>query len=153
MRENGAAGRKFSVLIADDSQADRFLLKKAIRAGAPGLNVVAEADDGEETIAYLSGHDRFADRGQFPFPDLLLLDLKMPKVDGFEVLAWLRQRAFSQLRVIVFAALLEGSQRQRIFELGVKHAYLKPWRQEALTDILRAVHFELYGVSVDPALP
>ncbi len=145
--EHSVISRKFSVLIADDSRNDRFLLKKAIHSGAPSLNVVGETDDGLNTIAYLSGQEKYADRGQFPFPDLLFLDLKMPLVDGFEVLTWLRQRSFSELRVIVLTASLESSERQRIFDLGIKQAYLKPWRYQSLTNVLRTVVSDLATVS------
>ncbi len=132
-------GHKFSVLIADDVHGDRFILKRAIRINAPSLTVVGEVQDGAEIIAYLSGEDKYADRERHPFPDLLFLDLRMPRVDGFDVLAWLQKRAFPRLKVIVLASSLESSDRQKVLELGVEYAYLKPWRHEALADVLKSV--------------
>jgi CheY-like chemotaxis protein len=141
-------GRKttFSVLIADDVHGDRFILKRAIRSSAPTLAVVGEVEDGKEIISYLSGEDKYADRKRHPFPDLLFLDLRMPLMDGFEVLTWLRKRAIAGLKVIVLAGSLEPNDRQRVLDLGFECAYLKPWRREGLADILRMVEADLSGV-------
>jgi len=72
------------------------------------IRLVGRVADGSEAIAYLKGDGAFADRLKFPFPDLLLLDLKMPGVDGFEVLRWLQTQSFPKLVVIV----LSGSERR-----------------------------------------
>src|ERR1035438_4872575 len=78
-----------TVLYVEDD-ADDFALLKLVnqRCGTP-FNL-QYAGDGEEAIAYLEGAGAFADREEHPFPDLVLLDLKMPKLDGFEVLQWIR---------------------------------------------------------------
>lgn len=136
-------GHRFSALIADDVHGDRFLLKRAIRVGAPSLKVVGEVENGGEIIAYLSGSDEYADRERHPFPDVLFLDLIMPCMDGFEVLAWLQKQAFPNLKVIVLASSLESSDRRKVLELGVDYAYLKPWRPDALADVLRMVESDL----------
>src|SRR3954453_16875699 len=90
------------ILIADDSADDRFLLQRSLKA-VPSCEVVGCAEDGDAAVRYLSGEGRFSDRSRFPFPDLLLLDLKMPGMNGFEVLEWLSQRVFRDLRVVVLS--------------------------------------------------
>jgi len=135
--------QRFSVLIADDVHGDRFLLKRAIKVGAPCLTVVGEVEGGAEIIAYLSGDSKYVDRERYPFPDLLFLDLRMPCIDGFDVLAWLQKQAFPRFKVIVLAGSLESNDRQKMLELGVEYAYLKPWRYEALADVLRTVEADL----------
>ncbi|HZQ48582.1 MAG TPA: response regulator, partial [Verrucomicrobiae bacterium] len=75
----------YSVLLADDSPQDRLLMRLALQSH-PRLSVVGEVSDGIETIAYLSGDGPFTDRKQYPFPDLLILDLKMPRKTGYEIL-------------------------------------------------------------------
>src|SRR5207245_10167305 len=90
------------ILLAEDSEDDVILIERAFRKAkimAPQMAV----RDGEEAICYLSGFGRFSDRTQFPFPDLFLLDLKLPIRDGFEVLRWIQtQPELKKLPVIAF---------------------------------------------------
>src|SRR4051794_25773408 len=89
-QESLAAGA-LKVLVAEDSEDDAVLLARAFRkAGAP--NPVHVCRDGQEMIDYLSGVEKFQDRNTYPWPSMLLLDLKMPRVSGFEVLEWLKRR-------------------------------------------------------------
>ena len=79
------------VLLAEDHADDAHLVREAFkRASIPAaLHTVT---DGEEAIAYLSGTGAYANREEHPLPDIILLDLKMPKVEGFEVLKWVRRQ-------------------------------------------------------------
>src|SRR5205085_5976051 len=81
------------ILVADDDPNDVFLLRRAFRQVCPSCTVV-DVSDGERAIDYLSGRAPFDDSVRFPVPDLLLLDVKMPKVNGFDVLAWLNGRPY-----------------------------------------------------------
>src|SRR5882672_5158271 len=89
------------ILLADDSEDDEVIFKRVLRLS--GLtNPVAVVRNGEEAIAYLKGEGPFADRERFPMPRILMLDLKMPRKDGFEVLQWLRaEAALKHLLVVV----------------------------------------------------
>src|SRR6185436_18985237 len=79
------------VLVAEDDPSDAFLLQRAFAAsGVPA--VLHFVRDGQEAIDYLGGEANYANREAHPLPDLLLLDLKMPRLNGFDVLAWLRQQ-------------------------------------------------------------
>ena len=88
-----------NVLVVEDDADDVELLLIAART-APEAISFHIVKDGEEAMAYLEGRERFTDRQAHPFPDLVLLDLSLPRIDGFEVLAWIREQP-------EFSALLE----------------------------------------------
>ena len=78
-----------TVLVAEDSPDDLFFLQRALEQAKCDI-CFRYVKDGEEAIAYLQGEPPYTDREAYPFPSLLLLDLGMPKVDGFAVLKWIR---------------------------------------------------------------
>ena len=93
----------YRILIVDDSEDDCFFIRRVV-ARFDVFEIVAEVRDGQAAIDYLSGREKFAQREVYPMPDLVLLDLKMPIKDGYEVLAWLRtQASFPRLTVVVLS--------------------------------------------------
>src|SRR6267142_2695901 len=94
----------YLVLLADDSEDDGLLLEMAF-GQLDRLRLLPRMSGGAETIAYLKGEGKYSDRRHYPLPDLLLLDLNMPGVDGFQVLEWLQANPFPNLAV----AVLSGS--------------------------------------------
>src|SRR5436309_2288972 len=95
------------ILVVDDSNDDVFLLCRAFkRAGIE--HALIHVSDGEEAVDYLSGHNHFSDRARYPLPSLMLLDVKMPRLNGFDVLHWLVTRNdLKKLRVIMFSSSFE----------------------------------------------
>ena len=115
-----------TILLAEDN-ADHIILIKRAFVQARLINPVQVVSDGEETIAYLGGRGKYADRKQYPMPALLLLDLKMPNKDGFEVLEWLRhQPELRGLRVVVLTTSDRIYDVQRAYELGAHSFLTKP---------------------------
>lgn len=114
------------ILIAEDRDDDILIIRKSLeKAGVP--NPIQIVKDGEEVIAYLLGEGKFANRAEYPLPALLLLDLKMPRMDGFEVLRWLRQQpVLKTLRVIVLTSSQEIRDVNRAYELGANSFLVKP---------------------------
>src|SRR5258706_9202207 len=92
------------ILLVDDSTTDATLMQAACKkAGFPPSLQIAR--DGVEAIAFLAGEDCYADRNQFPLPTVVLLDLNMPRKNGFEVLAWVRKHtALKRLPIFILSA-------------------------------------------------
>jgi len=115
-----------TILVADDDPNDVFFLKRAFTKAGHGYRVV-DVPDGETAIDYLSGSAAYADRSRFPLPALMLLDLKMPKVNGFEVLAWLqREKRLDSLKVVVLSSSGLASDKQKAKSLGAHDYRVKP---------------------------
>ena|SRR6267378_3473536 len=127
------------VLIAEDDPTDVFLLQRAFAAaGIPAtLHFVR---DGQEAIDYLEGGATYADREAHPLPDLLLLDLKMPKLNGFDVLAWLRQQpGLKRLLVTVLTSSDQPTDINRAYDLGANSYLLKPHSSQELSELVKRV--------------
>ena len=108
------------ILLADDDQADTLLLDMAFKRSelAVDLKIV---HDGQQVLHYLRGEGGYCDRARYPLPDLILLDLRMPHMDGFEVLAWLkRQMEFSSVPVIVIGGCATPDRISRAFQSGAR---------------------------------
>jgi CheY-like chemotaxis protein len=122
-----------TVLLCEDDPDDVLLTEIAFEK-ARLANPLQVARDGEEAIAYLKGEGRFADRTRFPLPILVLLDLKMPKLDGFHVLQWLRSHPeLDRLAV----AIMTSSDHSRAYELGADSYLIKPPNAEALLALVQ----------------
>ena len=100
-----------NVLVADDSEDDKYFLRRALKDAAVPLRVTAELEHGGQIIDYLSGLGQYADRARFPIPDVLITDLKMPIMSGWEVLEWLQAHPQPQMEKIgLTGCLLKGDQ-------------------------------------------
>lgn len=121
----------------DSSYAD--LLKSALNRGASKPRIV-HVPDGEEAIAYFKGERKYADRQSHPLPGVALLDLKMPRINGFEVLQWIREKSpFRYLPVVVFTSSDEIRDINRAYELGANSFLIKPPRIEDLRELLKTL--------------
>ena len=129
-----------TVLVADDDVNDISLLKRAfLRAGIDVHLRVAR--DGEEVIQYLHGDGPYDDRDEFPIPRLLILDLKMPRTDGFEVLEWVRrQDDLRRLLVVVMTSSDEPEDVDRAYDLGANSFLRKPDDFTNLIKISQKLH-------------
>ncbi len=96
--------------------------------------------DGEEAIAYLRGEGQYADRHKFPLPALMLVDLKMPRKNGFEVIAWIREQPhIKRLPVAVFTSSRESPDINRAYDAGANTYLVKPVNFEDLFETIRAL--------------
>src|SRR6185295_13358241 len=102
------------------------------------LQLIWRGEDGNQAIEYLSASGRFADRNQYPWPDLLVLDLKMPNRDGFEVLQWMQGKPNMPLVVVLSSSDLPAD-KLRAAQLGATMYQPKPFEPEMLDHVIRRV--------------
>ena len=130
----------FSVLAAEDNEDDIFLLREAFHK-AGSTSRLFTVGHGVEAVAYLKGDEAYGNRDDYPFPDVLLLDLNMPGMNGFEVLGWLRQDPrCSRLVVHVLTASARDADVQRAYQLGANSFVVKPNRFDQLVAFVAALH-------------
>lgn len=128
-----------TILYVDDDDNDVVLLKHAVRSAQLRCSVQS-VNDPEKAAAYLSGKGQYADRKCYPVPSVVLLDLKMPRMNGLDVLAWIRsQPVLKRLVVIVLTASNQGCEVNRAYELGANSFLVKPVELEALVDLIKGI--------------
>jgi CheY-like chemotaxis protein len=143
---------KEPILIVEDLDEDILLLQMALkRSGVQGqINIVR---NGEEAIDYLRGAPPYDDRDKYPFPFIIYTDLKMPKVDGFGLLKWIKSHSdCSVIPIIIFTASDINSDIKKAFELGANAYLVKPTGLNELADILRK-SMQFWAVSQKPESP
>ena len=129
-----------SVLLVEDNPDDVALIQRAFRK-ANIANPLRVVTDGEEAVAYLAGRGEYAERARHPLPVLVLLDLKLPKRSGYEVLAWLRrQEGLRRLPVAVLTSSRQAADVNRAYDLGANAYLQKPVGFEALHELLRTLN-------------
>ena len=124
------------ILLVEDDKNDIFLMRRAFD-NAGFLNPLHIVHNGQQAVHYLEGAGEFGQRDKYPLPGLMLLDLKMPLMDGFDVLAWLRaQKQFNALPVVVLSSSKLDSDIDKSRELGVYDYRVKPQNFEDLVRLL-----------------
>jgi CheY-like chemotaxis protein len=119
------------------------------KAGLP--NPVRVLRDGDAAVAYLAGDGEYADRAAHPLPAFVLLDLKLPRRSGLEVLAWLKGRpGLRRLPVAVLTASRESPDVARAYDLGANSYLVKPAEPGPLLDMVRTLGAYWAGINEPP---
>lgn len=129
--------RPATILLAEDDENDVFLFRRALQKAH--LNpLLFHVADGQEAMDYLSGRRPYSNRDQYPLPDLVLLDLKMPRMGGFDVLEWVRGcEALSHVPVVVFSSSDHERDRAEARRLGAAAYHRKPGDPAELVSLVR----------------
>jgi CheY-like chemotaxis protein len=132
------------ILLAEDDEDDVTLFRIAFRKAGIAC-VLKHVADGDEAIDYLIGRGVYSDRAKDPFPAILITDLKMPRVSGFDLLAWI-QREFpaGSLPAIVLSVSAEERDRERAARLGAEAYWIKPTGWQELSRLLKGVCAKLH---------
>ena len=140
-----------AILLVEDNEDDVFLTQHALTA-AGVLNPVIVVSTGAQAIDYLSGENMFRDRGEYPMPAVVFLDLKLPLISGHEVLAWIRgQRQLESLVVVVLTSSSEPSDVRRSYSLGANSYLAKPLTAAQLNELAKAFGWS-WLVRAQPAI-
>lgn len=129
-----------TILLIEDNPKDVLLMQRAVRK-AGIANPLQVVNDGDAAVLYLSGQAPYNDRNSYPLPVLILLDLKLPRRSGAEVLTCLRQQpGIKRLPVVVLTASQEYIDINNVYDLGVNAYILKPVAFNDLVEIVKTLN-------------
>ena len=129
-----------TVLLVEDNPTDVLLIQRAFDK-ARLVNPVHVVHDGDAAVAYLTGEGEYVDRRRHPLPVLILLDLKLPRRSGLEVLAWLRaQEGLRRIPVVMLTSSQQPPDVAAAYDSGVNSYLVKPVEFDALLDMLKTVN-------------
>jgi len=128
------------ILLVEDRDDDVLFIKKAFERGNI-QTAIQVARDGQEAIDYFDGVGRYRSRKEYPLPWLVLLDLKMPRVDGFEVLKWIRAREeYRSIVVVVLTASDQIRDVNQAYRVGANSFLVKPVDFENTANLIKLIH-------------
>ena len=144
--------RNLTILIAEDNQDDAFFLERACRK--IGLkNPVQILTDGAEVIDYLKAAGKYENRSEYPFPSVMFIDVKMPRVNGFEVLKWLQENQHCKvIPTMMFSSSEQPEDVDRAYQLGANAYLVKPNLIEHLHTKLRLAQ-QFWAECAKPPVP
>jgi CheY-like chemotaxis protein len=132
--------KSVQILLVEDNQMDIVLTLDAFHE-MKLLNKIIVTHTGEEALDYMFGHGKFADRALFPLPNLILLDLKMPGIDGFEVLRQLKNTdKLKRIPVIILTSSKEEGDRALSYDMGANSYLLKPVSFVGFIDVVKKIN-------------
>jgi CheY-like chemotaxis protein len=130
------------ILLVEDDENDVLLIQRAFKRAA-FVNPLQVVRHGDDAVAYLGGTGSFADRQQYPYPVFVLLDLKLPRRSGLEVLEWVKERAgLKRIPIVVLTSSKHDDDINRAYELGANSYIVKPVAFDTLLDLVKSL--ELY---------
>jgi CheY-like chemotaxis protein len=134
------------ILLVEDDENDVVLIQHAFKKAGlkESLKVVRS---GDQAIEYMSGEGTYADRERFPLPFLMLLDLKMPGTNGFDVLQWVRASDVKRLLVVVLTSSNLQADVDRAYELGANSYLVKPVELSQMVHMVQ--RFEVYWTELN----
>lgn len=139
----------YTILLVEDDENDAMLVRMAFKKNNI-LNPVQWVKDGMEAVAYLNGEGEYADRKQYPFPEVLIVDLKMPRMSGLELLTWIRDHPeFRVIPTIIMTASRLDADIEKAYSLGANTYMVKPPSLDQLAKMVKVTH-EYWSLSVKP---
>ena len=148
-----AFAQRNNLLLIEDDSNDVLLIQRAFertRFNVP-MSVVS---DGDSAVGYLQGIEEYSDRLQHPLPSLILLDLKLPRRSGLEVLKWLRaQPHLCRIPVIALTASREEADVDKAYEAGINSYVVKPSTFDGLFEMAKSIERYWIRLNLYPSIP
>jgi CheY-like chemotaxis protein len=120
------AAEQSGVLVVEDDATDAFMIRRAFKKANVSIPLYF-LDNGDAAVNYLAGQAPYDDRTTHPLPALILLDLKLPRRSGLEVLEWLRrQPGIRRVPVVILTSSMESSDMRKAYDLGCNSYLIKP---------------------------
>lgn len=137
------------ILLVEDNNMDVVLTLDAFRE-ARLKNKINVARNGSEALDYLFGRGKFSDREEYPLPSLVLLDLKMPGIDGFEVLRQIKSAdMLKRIPVIILTSSKEEGDRALSYDIGANSYLLKPVSFDGFTDVVKKIDDYWFSLNIN----
>ncbi|MGB3654654.1 MAG: response regulator [Rivularia sp. (in: cyanobacteria)] len=131
--------KESGILLVEDDSNDILFIQRAFRRSKLE-NPIQVVRDGDEAVAYLAGKGDYADRNLYPLPGMILLDLKLPRRSGLEVLEWLRQQPIiKRIPVVILTSSKENIDVDKAYDIGVNSYLLKPVNHNALNEMIETL--------------
>ncbi len=141
------------VLLVEDDRLDAELTLNAFREGGATCRVV-HVSTGEDALDYIHARGGYADRATFPFPDLMLLDLRLPGIDGFDVLREVKSSpGLRRLPVVILTSSKEEGDRATGYDSGANSYLVKPVDYAGYLDVVARIRDYWFGLNVLPPAP
>ena len=138
------------ILLVEDSEDDIVLVRRAFKK-CRIANPVHVVTNGESAIEYLAGQSHYADRTHHPLPLLILLDLKLPKKSGLEVLGWIRQQnVLKRIPVVILTSSAQATDVNQAYELGANSYLVKPVQFDHLQRLIERLDIYWLRTNVAP---
>ena len=141
------------ILLVEDDENDVMLLQRAFRRSAI-VNPLQVVRHGDDAVAYLEGTGEFVDRDLYPLPVLMLLDLKLPRRTGLEVLQWVKERSgLKRIPTVVLTSSKNDDDINRAYELGANSYVVKPVSYETLLELVKSLELYWLVINERPNIP
>ena len=139
MSDNYMENNQFTVLLVEDDLNDVFLVKRAFKK-ARIQNPLQIVTDGQEAMLYLQGEGKYADRQAYPLPKLVVMDIKMPRRTGFEVLEWVKHDGpLRRIPIVIVSSSDNPDDINRAYEFGANAYMVKPVDYKAVERLFDSI--------------
>ena len=127
------------ILFVEDNRMDVELTLDAFKEARLG-NTIHVSENGQEALDYLFGRDKYTDRNLYPLPDIVLLDLKMPGIDGFEVLRQIKESPLlKRIPAIILTSSREEGDRALSYDIGANSYLVKPITFDGFLEVVKQI--------------
>jgi CheY-like chemotaxis protein len=131
--------KNYTVLLVEDDLNDIFLVKRAFKM-ARLITPLQVVTDGADAVSYLRGEGKYTDREAYPLPKLIVMDIKMPRLNGFEVLEWIKHDGpLRRIPIVIVSSSNNPTDINRAYELGANAYMVKPVDYRAVERLFETI--------------